>query len=161
MPLEKDHLRARAAHKLVESVAGLSLQGDESVMVGPVEVPRGKDGNLNQTRERFNSHIHGLPVLIHRSGLLQAMAFYRAKTRARKLIYFSLLNWLRHSRTSQGMPDLAAEDFSSCEDYFDRLIGQPSEQIRVLTSEAQAFLVWLKQFSEARFGEPDANPDDD
>jgi CRISPR/Cas system CMR-associated protein Cmr5 small subunit len=99
-------------------------------------------------------------VLIHRSGLLQAMAFYRAKSKARKIVYFALVNWLRHSRKAQGMPALAKDDFGSCEFYFTGLIGQPSEQIRALTSEAQAFLVWLKQFSEARFGEPASQADD-
>jgi CRISPR type III-B/RAMP module-associated protein Cmr5 len=160
MPLEKDHLRARAAHELVEAVAGLSAQGESNVMVDPVEIPRARDGDEAQTRDRFNSHIHGLPVLIHRSGLLQSMAFYRAKAKARKLIYFALINWLRHSRNPQGMPALAEADFDSCEEYFTGLIGQPSEQIRVLTSEAQAFLVWLKQFSEARFGAPVGQTDD-
>ncbi len=156
MALEKDHQRARAAHTLVDAVAGLRFpQGEKAskkLFVGPVEIAEAQDGKEADTLKRFNAQIHGLPVLIHRSGLLQAMAFFRAKAKARMLVYFVLLNWLRQCHGRTGMAELAGNDFSQCEAFFEDLIGQPSEQIRVLTREAQAFLVWLKQFSEARFG---------
>lgn len=157
MALEREHLRARAAFALVEAVAGLNIQAEE-VRLGDVSLLNAaekRNGNLNSednTRKMFNSHTHALPILIHRSGLIQSLALCLAKKKARAIVFFALVNWLRYFRSSSGMPGLQAGDWTECETYYRRMIDMSSEEVRILTAEAQSFLFWLKQFSESKFG---------
>lgn len=162
-PLQLNHLRARAAHTLVEAVARMQVNNGAVIFDkkdGGLRLSGAAEASKDKTISNFGSYVRAFPVLIHRAGLLQSLAFCNAKAKARRLLAFCLLNWLRQCSNSNGMAPLTAGDPAACNAFYDELLESDAGRIRVLTSEAQAFLLWLKQFSDARFGESDDQPDD-
>jgi len=84
----------------------------------------------------------GLPALIMNSGLMQVMAFLNQKGGRHETLMNHLLDWL-HRRL--GTPD----DF---ETFMEAMMQADSRRYQQVTTEAFAWLRWLRQMAAARQG---------
>lgn len=84
----------------------------------------------------------GLPALIMNSGLMQVMAFLHTKGGRHEVLAGHLLDWL--SRQS-GVPG----DF---EKFMERMMKADPRTYQRVTTEAFAWLRWLRQMAAAREG---------
>lgn len=97
--------------------------------------------NLSELRSRAND----LPALVHRNGLGQAMAFYRAKDReAHRALYVIANDWL----CGEGQPYAGQRDLLSA------ITTSDATTYRAAQAELQSLLVWVKQFVRAFVAEP-------
>ena len=97
------------------------------------------DERTTQVKE-YGSLVRGLPAQIQIDGLGAALAFLQAKGKDYHLAaYRHLEDWLRQ-------PD----QFAFQGDLLEWLLGQSTVTYRQVTSEALAYLVWLKRFVEAK-----------
>jgi CRISPR-associated protein Cmr5 len=88
----------------------------------------------------------GLPALIMNSGLLQVLAFLHEKGDGKAGVeHARLLQELREWLGTQ-WPDLKTNDFSS---FMKALIAKPSGDYQRVTTEAFAWLRWMRQFAAA------------
>lgn len=102
----------------------------------------------NDTAKRFKAYANSTPAMIQTSGLGQSLAFAKAKSNGKgpeaagwKAIYEALNGWL----TQQNIwPDSEKDS-----DVLALLINGDQMQYRRAQAEAQALLVWLKQFARA------------
>ena len=83
----------------------------------------------------------GLPALIMNSGLMQVMAFLHQKSDVHKTLAGHLREWL-HERFSD-----VPIDFSGC---MEHLLAAGSRDYQAITTEAFAWLKWLRQMAAAR-----------
>lgn len=104
------------------------------------------------TAKRFKAYANSLPAMIQSSGLGQSLAFAKAKGNGKGpeagawlAIYKSLDIWLQQQHI---WPD-AEED----SDVLALLVQGDQMQYRRAQAEAQALLVWLKQFARADIAE--------
>lgn len=88
----------------------------------------------------LRSRTNDLPALIHRNGLGQAIALYQAKGRpAHNALYDMLSEWLRQ-------PD---QPYAGQHDLMRAITESDADAYRAAQAEAQALLVWIKQFVRA------------
>jgi CRISPR type III-B/RAMP module-associated protein Cmr5 len=156
--IDLDHKRGRLAADLVNQLRGLQRQGDDDVTIplaggAPVRVPGAlKEKNAEKTKGAFLQEVRATPILIHQSGLLQALAFCNAKGEARRLVWLCVLHWLKHSNGNPvSAPGFSTQSVTDAENTYVELMHKSPVELRADTAEAQAFLIWLKQFSEVHF----------
>jgi CRISPR-associated protein Cmr5 len=90
------------------------------------------------SKKEYGSLVRGLPAMIQTDGLGQTLAFLKAKDKdEHRAAYTNLKEWL-------------AGEFGFTDDLLPWLINQPSDVYRRVTSETQAYLLWLKRFAEAK-----------
>ena len=89
----------------------------------------------------------GLPALIMNSGLMQTMAFMHDKQDAHEKVAGDLRDWL-HKRFK--LPS----DFNG---QMEALIGAEPQKFQAITTEAFAWLKWLRQMAAARVNPGDEN----
>jgi CRISPR-associated protein Cmr5 len=92
----------------------------------------------------YGSLVRSLPAMIQTDGLGQTLAFLLAKGKTdhsapHSVAYAHLQEWLRGQFQDMGNTNL-----------LDWLLTQDSATYRFVTSEAQAYLLWLKRFAEAK-----------
>lgn len=98
----------------------------------------------NPKKGEYGSLVRSLPAMIQTDGLGQTLAFLLAKggnnpNAPHSIAYSHLQQWL--SGQFQEMEDNSLLDW---------LLTQDSTTYRFVTSEAQAYLLWLKRFAEAK-----------
>lgn len=166
--LNLDHKRGRQASILISQISQLSQAGQD---VRDVSIPLAGGqslvvhqaldrGSADGTKAAFLQEVRAMPALIHQSGLLQALAFCNAKAGARRLARLCLLHWLRHAADwSNTPPSLSIDSENQADQMYDQLLQKDPVGLRGDRAEAQALLVWLKQFAEVRFSQ--LLPDED
>ena len=98
----------------------------------------------NDTRKEYGSLVRSLPAMIQRDGLGSMMAFLDAKAKKSdpyKLVGGHLSGWV--------LGQLAEKD-EVLTDLSPWILQQDSTTYRRATAEAQAYLLWLKRFAEAK-----------
>jgi CRISPR-associated protein Cmr5 len=104
------------------------------------------DGELKgQTRKEYGSLVRGLPAMIQHDGLAPTLAFLKAKDKNKQnthhwRAYEQLSDWVK----SQVTFEVKSNDLLEC------LIKNGSKTYRHATTEALAYLSWLKRFAEAK-----------
>jgi len=96
--------------------------------------------------KEYVSLVRGASATILSCGLGQTIAFYGSKAKKGKeynLLTTHLAQWLLGNREK---PDKSKDGT----DLLQEIINNDSDRYRELTSEALAYLVWLKRFAEAR-----------
>lgn len=96
------------------------------------------------TKEHVNI-AKGLPALIMNSGLMQVLAFCHEKGGANEVVAEHLRNWLR-GRFPQRFPNAHFEPFMQS-----LMAAHPSD-FQAVTTEAFAWLRWMRQMAAARVG---------
>lgn len=95
---------------------------------------------VNQSySDEYLSVVRGTPPLILSCGLGQTIAFYCSKGGASKIVADHLAEWLLRDEAQKSATDL-----------LDNIMHNDRDRYRQLTSEAIAYLVWLKRFAEAK-----------
>lgn len=88
----------------------------------------------------------GLPALIMNSGLLQTLAFLQAKANAgnaHERLLGELREWIGEQEQWSDLKDV---DYTT---FMRRLMAKPSGDYQRITSEAFAWLRWVRQFAAA------------
>ena len=136
----------RAAFALT-TVASVAVKKEE---IDKLEQDAAK--RIKDTAKRFKAYANSLPAMIQSSGLGQSLAFAKAKGNGKGpeagawlAIYKALDIWLQQQHI---WPD-AEED----SDVLALLVQGDQMQYRRAQAEAQALLVWLKQFARADIAE--------
>lgn len=98
-----------------------------------------EEGQLKEEqRKEYSSLVRGLPAMIQHDGLAPALAFLKAKGKEHhKTAYAQLQSWMR---LQMGFQD----------DLIEFLLDNNSLTYRQATTEALAYLNWLKRFTEAK-----------
>ncbi|WP_126443808.1 type III-B CRISPR module-associated protein Cmr5 [Sulfuricystis multivorans] len=99
------------------------------------------DGIARHGRDYVND-AKGLPALIMNSGLMQVMAFLHDKGGRHETLAQHLRDWL-HQQC--GTP-------SDFEGFMQHLMQADARRFQMITSEAFAWLKWLRQMASARIG---------
>lgn len=104
-----------------------------------------RHANLGHAKE-FKALVRGFPALILTNGLGHALTFLRAKNKPHhKALYDALNLWIGDHMGAQRT------------DLLEWLMEHSSDHYRRATTEALAYLVWLKRFAEAEIqGEGEA-----
>ena len=100
----------------------------------------------NQCASYTKEHVNiakGLPALIMNSGLMQVLAFCHEKGKANEQVATHLRTWLSQ-RFKNVAPDEGFERFMQS-----LLKAQPADY-QAITTEAYAWLRWMRQMSSAR-----------
>jgi CRISPR-associated protein Cmr5 len=90
----------------------------------------------------YTNAAKGLPALIMNSGLMQVVAFNHEKSKKKDgtryvLLERHLLDWLnKQSNTPSGF-----------EDFMENLMKMEARQFQIITTEAFAWLKWLRQIA--------------
>jgi CRISPR-associated protein Cmr5 len=105
------------------------------------------DSCTSYTKEHVNL-AKGLPALIMNSGLMQVLAFCHAKGDAHKEVARNLCAWL-NKRFNQGEPDQGERDLDFKVMMQDLMKANPATY-QAMTTEAFAWLKWLRQMAAAR-----------
>ena len=103
-----------------------------------------KAEELAKGTKEYKSAAQKLPSMIINCGLLQTIAFYKAKGDNEGEVYSALEKWLKEEFNIQNS------------DLIDYIINLPVPDYRVITREALAFSIWLKRFSEIKYKELEA-----
>ncbi|MFQ5456191.1 MAG: type III-B CRISPR module-associated protein Cmr5 [Nitrospirota bacterium] len=99
----------------------------------------------NKAIERYASLAKSAPVMILTNGLGQTLAFFISKSNGKNeysLLYDHLDKWL-----SVNVPWTQNEEIS--DNLIERVIHGNSQNYRMATEEALAFLSWIKRFATA------------
>lgn len=101
------------------------------------------DDKAKEAKE-YGSLVRSLPAMIQRDGLGQTLAFLKAKDKGEHKTpywnaYAHLSDWTREQFKIQDKD----------KDLLEWLLEQPSDRYRQVTTEVQAYLIWLKRFVEA------------
>lgn len=110
-----------------------------------LEQQRAQDA-WNQCVKYEKEHVNiakGLPALIMNSGLMQVLAFCHEKGKANEEVATHLRTWL-NLRFNKVARDPGFESFMQS-----LLIAQPADY-QAITTEAYAWLRWMRQMSSAR-----------
>jgi CRISPR-associated protein Cmr5 len=86
----------------------------------------------------------GLPALIMTSGLMQVLAYLNTKDDKHRAVSADLRSWLY-----KRFPSLQSEDF---EPFMQSLLKASPREYQAITTEAFAWLKWLRQMAAARKG---------
>ena len=98
----------------------------------------------NGVDKEFVSLASGAPALIMSNGLMQTLAFYKAKGKSHhKKLLEAVLRWLGRP----GGPLAGAQSF---EDAMEKLHGSDPDLYLRATEEALEVLKWIRQFAKAR-----------
>ena len=101
------------------------------------------DKSKGCTKEYMNLS-KGLPALIMNSGLMQVMAFLEQKKGGEhEQLAKHLRNWLHQRKV------LPREDFEGC---MGALLKAEPHEFQAITTEAMAWLRWMRQMASARHG---------
>ncbi len=84
----------------------------------------------------------GLPALIMNSGLMQVMAFLNQKGGRHQVLMNHLLDWLHHQLQTP----------ARFEAFMEEMMQVDSRRYQQVTTEAFAWLRWLRQMAAARNG---------
>ncbi|RKY69196.1 MAG: type III-B CRISPR module-associated protein Cmr5 [Candidatus Latescibacterota bacterium] len=114
-----DHDRALYAYKCVEKIEG---GGDET------------------EKKKYRSAVLASGALIHKSGLMQTLAFYLSKKD--KEYYKQLAGHILHWDYVYGGAELPLNTYH-------KLLNLSDEEVMYRTQEAKALILWLKRFAEA------------
>lgn len=103
-------------------------------------------------KEEYRSTVLKLPSLILTNGLGQSLAFLKSKgkkskgkgdeSNAEERVYLNLQGWLTK-------PDVINWGRATQSELIERIMAINSDKYRLVTSEALAFLNWLKRFADA------------
>ncbi len=97
---------------------------------------------LHQHGKDYVNEAKGLPALIMNSGLMQVMAFLEQKGGRHATLGRHLRQWLHQSRNTP-------EDFN---EFMEAMMQADSRNFQAVTTEAFAWLRWLRQMAAARQG---------
>jgi CRISPR-associated protein Cmr5 len=100
----------------------------------------------NQCVDYEKEHVNiakGLPALIMNSGLMQVLAFCHEKGKANEQVATHLRTWL-----SQRFKNVAPDE--SFERFMQSLLKAQPADYQAITTEAYAWLRWLRQMASAR-----------
>ncbi|MBD0343263.1 MAG: type III-B CRISPR module-associated protein Cmr5 [Coleofasciculus sp. Co-bin14] len=103
-----------------------------------------KKNQPDNHQKKYGSLARKMPTLIQVNGLAQTLAFLKAKGKGTDhhiQIFKHLSDWVCH-RLNLGSGDLLSN----------YVLKMDSQRYRLTTSEALAFLQWLKRFAEAELG---------
>lgn len=102
--------------------------------------------NKSEGYEKEHANLaKGLPALIMNSGLLQTMAFLHEKGEPHCEVAQDIRRWLRQRFLDDNLP----EEF---EPFMVELMAADAEKFQAITTEALAWLRWLRQMATARAG---------
>mgnify|MGYP003441457407 CR=1 FL=1 len=110
-----------------------------------LEQQRAQDA-WNQCEKYEKEHVNiakGLPALIMNSGLMQVLAFCHEKGKANELVATHLRTWL-----NQRFNDVARDP--GFELFMQSLLKANPADYQAITTEAFAWLRWMRQMSSAR-----------
>ena len=110
-----------------------------------LEQKRAKDA-WDKSKNYDKDHINfakGVPALIMNSGLLQVLAFCQEKEKQQKLVADDLCQWLATQF------EWVAK-YQGIEDFIGKLITASPSDYQAITTEAFAWLRWLRQMAGAR-----------
>lgn len=97
-------------------------------------------------RKEYGSLVRGLPAMIQHDGLAPTLAFLVAKDKHKHDSYY----WKAYSQLS----DWVTKQLGIKGDLLEYLIKNDSATYRYASTEALAYLSWLKRFAEAKgFGD--------
>lgn len=99
---------------------------------------KAKEGVSKHAKDYVND-AKGLPALIMNSGLMQVLAFLHGKKERQQLLCSHMLDWLHQTH---GTP-------KAFEPFMEDLAHTNPERFRAITSEAFAWLRWLRQVAPA------------
>lgn len=104
------------------------------------EIATGRDKTF---QKNYGSLVRGLPAMILQNGLAETLAFLDAKASA-KAPHFAVV--------AKQLADGVREPLGMGENQalLGWVLDQPSAEYRRATSEALAYLQWLKRFAEAK-----------
>jgi len=98
--------------------------------------------------KEYKSYVRKIPMMIKTNGLGSALAFVKAKTKAKskvaaayRVIYEHTTDWLKQA-------PIQLLDFSNNHDLVAEIIKLDSTQYRAVTVEVLAFFTWLRRFAE-------------
>ncbi len=105
------------------------------------------ENSPSQCRKEYGSLVRGLPAMIQRDGLGPVLAFLNAKAKdvkvsAHRLAFTHVGTWV--------YAHLTGNREKQAPDVMQWLMELDSVAYRRATSEAQAYLLWLKRFAEAK-----------
>ena len=92
-------------------------------------------------RKEYENLAKNLPALIMNSGLLQVLAFLQEKRGTHEVLAGQLRRWI-----AQRFPDLGASGFAPL---MQALMKADSPTFQAVTTEAMAWLRWLRQIAPA------------
>lgn len=109
-----------------------------------IETANKKEGKF---KKEYRSTVLKLPSLILTNGLGQTLAFLKSKgkgneSNAEEKVYQDLQEWLKKSEVINW--GSAAQN-----ELIERIMAINSDKYRLVTTEALAFLNWLKRFADA------------
>ena len=159
-PKERNTVIKQSAQKAARAISSPKKKDDKPNHTQSMEQQRAAFALLKvgavvadkDTAKRFKAYANSLPAMIQSSGLGQSLAFAKAKGNGKGpeagawlAIYKALDIWLQQQHI---WPD--AEENS---DVLALLVQGDQMQYRRAQAEAQALLVWLKQFARADIAE--------
>ena len=97
---------------------------------------------LQQHSKDYMNDAKGLPALIMNSGLMQVMAFLEQKGGRHVTLGRHLRQWLHQTRNTP-------EGFN---EFMEEMMQADSRKFQAVTTEAFAWLRWLRQMAAARQG---------
>lgn len=105
----------------------------------------GQVEKVAQSDKEYGSLVRGLPAMIQHDGLAPTLAFLKAKDKGKQsshhwTAYKQLSDWVKSQITFEAESD----DLLEC------LVKNSSTTYRHATTEALAYLSWLKRFVEAK-----------
>jgi CRISPR-associated protein Cmr5 len=99
---------------------------------------------VNGSDKEYGSLVRGLPAMIQHDGLAPTLAFLKAKKKDHHLrVYNQLSAWFTPSENHHPPIEIKG-------DLLEYLIKNNSTSYRQITTEALAYLSWLKRFAEAK-----------
>lgn len=106
---------------------------------------------IAQNDKEYGSLVRGLPAMIQHDGLASTLAFLKAKDKDKRNTH----HWRAYAQLSDWVKSQISFETNSA-DLLDCLIKNDSTTYRHATTEALAYLSWLKRFAEAKgLGEDD------
>ncbi len=106
-------------------------------------------GGLNDKKaEEYAPVASGAGALIQSAGLAQALAFYRSRKpdHAERNLFDHFTAWLRVAETTKSF----FANITNGDNTLKALFTLECSKLALCEDEAAAYLVWLKQFAEAR-----------
>lgn len=136
LPLRQT-LEQERAKKAWEQVKGLMEEVERKIKEANKKEEKDEE---EKKKEGYISVVRSAPALILSCGLGQTLAFYCSKGGAQKILANHLAEWLLRDGQTQN---------KNAESLLDEIMKSDSSRYRQLTSEAMAYLIWLKRFADA------------
>ncbi len=163
-----DHLRARCALGLVQQISGADISGRTLILKSSKrnftikwldkEVTDSRKAKvIGEMGESYFASVREAPLLIHRAGLAQALAFMMAKKESRELVATQILHYL-DCCVNRGEMDcgvLDKDSSQSVKSMMNAILDSDPIFLMHATMQCQKLLTWLKLFSEATFKKTD------